>query len=550
MSYTNRLHEEMISLSNELSDSYDLTASCISSSESLNCLKKSNSCDCLLVLKDYDKGIRYDHRKINKKTDIAFLLVDKELFEIDVKKGKIGDFIAGRLLTPFSSLINPEYLLKMEQVFKKRVIREEIESLIINYGELSRSIIIKPEYFVLARLSKRARTFPPLRNYYSRIFDGNFDNTELNFIMKSFHSPVEDLVKKRVLKPYNGRFLLPHKLIDDIVSRRNEKKFVNLKELSQASLYSYLYRSKAGLVDLETISKELMYRMRSDFPKAIKKFEIEDPSNYLSLKVSDKEVSLDDRSSLLEILKQISPRTEFEIATLGGALSEVYIVSTKNKKLVAKKFTDWYTFKWFALNIVALGVKTFYLSGRTRLENELGINSYLSSKNIKVPSIIHVSLPKRILIRKFIDGMQLSEIVKENINKKNISKDANENFINLGEIFAKTHKLGVEFGDSKPENFTIDNDNNIFAVDLEQSKKGGDFAWDIAELLFYSGHYTITPKEGLKQLTESFIEGYMSKGDVSHIRKAMSISYIRPFSLWATPQVISKIVEILHKSID
>jgi len=185
MSYTNRLHEEMISLSNELSDSYDLTASCISSSESLNCLKKSNSCDCLLVLKDYDKGIRYDHRKINKKTDIAFLLVDKELFEIDVKKGKIGDFIAGRLLTPFSSLINPEYLLKMEQVFKKRVIREEIESLIINYGELSRSIIIKPEYFVLARLSKRARTFPPLRNYYSRIFDGNFDNTELNFIMKS-----------------------------------------------------------------------------------------------------------------------------------------------------------------------------------------------------------------------------------------------------------------------------------------------------------------------------------------------------------------------------
>jgi tRNA A-37 threonylcarbamoyl transferase component Bud32 len=501
-------------------------------------------------LKDYDKGIRYDHRKINKKINIAFLLVDKELFEIDVKKGKIGDFIAGRLLTPFSSLVNPEYLLKMEQTFKKRVIKEEIESLIINYGELSRSIIIKPEYFALVRISKRARTFPPLRNYYSRIFDGKLDNTELNLIMKSFHSPVEDLVKKRLLKPHNGRFLIPYNFIDNIVSRRNEKKFVNLKELSQASLYSYLYRSKAGLVDLETISKELMYRMRSDFPKTVKKFEIEDPSNYLSLNLSDKEVSLDDRSSLLEVLKQISPRKEFEIAPLGGALSEVYIVSTKNEKLVAKKFTDWHTFKWFALNIVALGAKTFYLSGRTRLENELGINSYLSSKDINVPSIIHVSLPKRILIRKFIDGLQLSEIVKENINKENISENAKENFNKLGEIFAKTHMLGVEFGDSKPENFTIDHDNRIFAMDLEQSKKGGDFAWDIAEFLFYSGHYAIIPKEGLKQLTESFIEGYMGRGNVSHIQKAMSMSYIRPFSLWTTPQVISKIVEILHKSID
>jgi len=200
MSNKNRFHEEIISLSNELSDSYDLTASCISSSESLNFLKKSNSCDCLLVLKDYDKGIRYDHRKINKEINVAFLLVDKELFEIDVKKGKIGDFIAGRLLTPFSPLVNPEYLLKMEQTFKKRVIKEEIESLIINYGELSRSIIIKPEYFALVRISKRSRTFPPLRNYYSRIFDGNLEKTDLNLIMKLLIEIGGDIKQQKTTK--------------------------------------------------------------------------------------------------------------------------------------------------------------------------------------------------------------------------------------------------------------------------------------------------------------------------------------------------------------
>ena len=549
MSNKNRLHDEIISLSKELSDGCDLVA-CISSSRANNCLKKDHYCDCLSVLNDYDQGIRYDYGKIDEERNVAFLIVDKELFEIDVDRGKIGDFIAGRLLTPFSPLINPEYILQMEHIFKKRVIKEEIENLVIEYGELSRSIIIKPEYFPLVRISKRTKTFLPLRNYYSRIFNGNLENDDLNAIMKGFDVSLADLVQKGLIKPYNDKLLISYDFIDEIISRRTMKRFVNIMELSRASLYSYLFHGRAGLVDLETISKELMYRSRPDITQTMKKFEIENPSNYLSLKVANKEVSLNDKSSISEVLKQISPRTEFEIAPLAGVLNEVYIVSTKKEKLVAKKFTDWHSFKWFALNIVALGAKTFYLSGRTRLENELGINSYLSSKDVYVPSIIHASLPKRILVRRYIDGLPLSEIVKENINKEKISRKAKECFSDLGEIFARAHELGVELGDSKPENFVIDRKNRIFALDLEQSKKGGDFAWDIAEFLFYSGHYAIVPKEGLRQLTESFIEGYMDNGNMDNIRKAMGLSYIKVFSLWTAPQVIYRITEILHKSVD
>ena len=540
--------QKITSLCKELSNNYDVISSCICGSGVFDCLKEDNLCDCLLILKDYDRGIRYSYRKLRKNVNIAFLIVDKELFEIDVRKGKIGDFIAGRILTPYLPIINADYLIDMESIFKKRVIKEEIENLIIEYGELSRSLVIRPEYFALVRMSKRAKTFPPLRYHYSRIFNEKQKNANLKKIMKSFTKSIEDLAQEGLVKIDGDKVLLSYGYIDRVISKRTFRKFVNIMELSKASLYSYLLHGKAGFFDLDTISKELMYRIRHDIYGVVKKSEIENPKNYLSMKVANKEISLDDRDSIAEVLKKISPAARIEITPLAGVLNEVYIVRTDEDRLVAKKFTDWHCFKWFALNIVALGTKTFYLSGRTRLENELGINLYLSKNHITVPSIFHVSLPKRILFREYVDGLLFSEIVKKNINKEKISEEAEEYFHEIGKIFSKTHKLGVELGDSKPENFAIDQKGNIYALDLEQSKKNGDFAWDIAEFLFYSGHYAIVPKIGLKRMIKSFIDGYAESGNINILQKATSLSYLKVFSLWTTPQVIYAITEIVHES--
>ncbi len=540
-----KLTQKIIPLCEDLCVDHDLIGGCIYGSKIYGYEDVDSPYDCLLIMQDYERGIRYNYRGLEKKIKISFLMVDKELFEIDINNGKVGDFLSNRILTPYVPIKNSEYLLKKEILFKKRVIEEELESLIIEYGEISRSLIIKPEYFALARMVKRAKLYPPLGYNYSKILD---DPKAIESIMMGFNEAMKEISKEGHII-IDGKNLSPtSEFIDKVISKRTFRKVVNIIDQSKASLYSYLMHGKAGLVDLETISKELTYRTKKDLSKMVRRKPMKDPKDLLYLKVSKGTVCLNDKRSIIEIINRMKPGMNSKITPLAGVLNEVYLVESNDERLVAKKFTDWHSLKWFALNIIALGAKTFFLSGKNRMENEIGISNILSQNKIYVPSIIHVSLPRGILFREYIEGSVISKIVKDNINRDKISKTSEDCFYRLGNVFAKIHEIGIELGDTKPENFIIDYDGKIFAIDLEQSKKNDEPSWDIAEFLFYSGHYAILPKNGLKQMINSFVSGYLETGKSETLRKASSLSYIKVFSLWTPPQVIYNISEILRNS--
>lgn len=539
------LIQQILSLCNEIGNDYGLISACIYGSKAYGNGDINSPYDCLLILQDYEKGIRYNYRKLSKESDISFLIVDRELFEIDIDNGKVGDFLANRILTPYIVLMNTNYFVEKELLFKKRIIKEELENLIIEYGELSRSLIIKPEYFTIARMVKRAKVFPPLGYNYSNLLK---DSVAMKSIVKSFNEAIEEMAKEGYITIDNQNICPSNRFVNNVISKRTLKKVVNILDQSKASLYSYLMHGKAGLVDLDTISKELTFRTKKDLSKIIRKKTMKDPRDYLHLRVANGTVCLNDKSSITEILKKMKPDANIEITPLTGVLNEVYLVKVDDEKIIAKKFTDWHSLKWFVLNIFALGAKTFYLSGKNRLQNEISTSTFLTDNKISVPSIIHVSLPRGIVFRKFIEGSIITNIVKESINRENLSKSSEECYYQLGKFFATTHELGIELGDTKPENFIIDNNGKIFALDLEQSKRNGDASWDIAEFLYYSGHYVILPKKGLKKMINNFIEGYLEIGDYNVLKKAANLSYIKVFSFWTYPQVIFTISEILRNS--
>jgi tRNA A-37 threonylcarbamoyl transferase component Bud32 len=367
--------------------------------------------------------------------------------------------------------------------------------------------------------------------------------------VKSFYEAIEGMAKEGFITIDNQDIFPSNHFVNNVISKRTMKKVVNILEQSKASLYSYLMHGKAGLVDLDTISKELTFRTRKDLSKIIRKKHMKDPRDYLHLRVSNGTVCLNDKSSITEILKRMKPNANIEITPLTGVLNEVYLVKVDDEKIVAKKFTDWHSLKWFVLNIFALGTKTFYLSGKNRLQNEISTNIFLTDNKISVPSILHVSLPRGIVFRQFIEGSIITNIVKESINSEFLPKSSKECYYQLGKFFAKIHDLGIELGDTKPENFIMDDDGQIFALDLEQSKRNGDASWDIAEFLYYSGHYAILPKKGLKKMINNFIDGYLEIGDYNILKKAANLSYVKVFSFWTSPQVMFTISEILRNSV-
>jgi tRNA A-37 threonylcarbamoyl transferase component Bud32 len=235
------------------------------------------------------------------------------------------------------------------------------------------------------------------------------------------------------------------------------------------------------------------------------------------------------------------------ITPLAGVLNDVYFVSVGQEQLVAKRYTDWVNLKWFTINLVTLGTKKFSVMGKSRLANEYGMNRILSEEGIPVPEIVHVSIPHRMLLERYVEGENVANLVKLACSSDQLSAREYGLAIDVGKAMAKIHSVGVTVGDSKPENFLLSSDGKVYSLDLEQAARKGDKAWDLSEFLFYSGHYSPLMTQGLSQLVDGFIEGYLKTGEPNALRRAAGINYIKVFSIWTAPPVIFGIADRLRK---
>jgi tRNA A-37 threonylcarbamoyl transferase component Bud32 len=354
--------------------------------------------------------------------------------------------------------------------------------------------------------------------------------------MPGYECGIEKLVNDEILQRESKGISINEDFIDNIISRSITDKVVNVVEISKKALSSYLMHGRAGLVSPEVISRELASKFKREFDLTTKSPKMEDPRVYLSLKTKTGLIPIDARGDIREIVLKIRPNSRILINPLGGVLNEVYVVHANGEKLVAKKFTDWHGFKWFTLNLVALGTKSFLVSGKARLTNEFGINHLLQRNFVNVPEIFHISISDRILVEKYVDGISVVDIIKKIVSERKPEQSLYESISDVGRNIAKVHSLGIQLGDSKPENFIRSTEGKVFILDLEQAKKGGDFAWDIAVFLYFSAHYSTPYGDKMRQLTDSFICGYKEQGNSENLIQAAGINYLKVFSFWAFPR--------------
>ena len=288
--------------------------------------------------------------------------------------------------------------------------------------------------------------------------------------------------------------------------------------------------------------------MKREIQVAFNKQEIEDPKNYLFLKTKTGLTSLNKQDSIIKTLKKIKGNMPFEVKPLTGALNEVHLVTINGEKLVVKKFTDWFNFKWFILNAAVYGAKIFTLSGKARLSNEYVTNQLLFENGIPTPEITSISLEERLLVERFIPGKLASEIVTEAFNTEILKVEHKSNAFEIGKLLAKIHNLNITLGDCKPENFIINDAGKLYVIDLEQGERFGDKNWDIAEFLYYSGHFGTTLTGGFKQFVREFIKGYSTLGEKQVLIKAAGFHYTSIFLAWTHLPIIRGISKMLRNS--
>jgi len=275
---------------------------------------------------------------------------------------------------------------------------------------------------------------------------------------------------------------------------------------------------------------------------------LEDPKDYLFLETEKGLLSLNKTDSMIERLRDLHGGKDITAKTLGTALNEVYFIETDGEKLVAKRFTDWYNFKWFILNVAALGTKVFSTQGKARLSNEYVTNRLLAENGIPVPEMVSVSISDRLLVERFVEGTSVLDVVIEVMASESLSEEYEELAFEIGRALAKIHGLDVVLGDCKPENFILGHDGKLYVLDLEQGERHGDPSWDVAEFLYFSGHFGTRFSEGFGRFIEAFIRGYLTSGKSKVLRDAASPRYSKSFLAWTPMPVIQGIAELLKKA--
>ncbi len=503
--------------------------------------------DILVVCEGYSNGLRA-HLKVIDGHEMRFLIADRNLLESDVLKGTLGDSLTEKFLYPNRPLANEEYLEKIGSQAKTRVVKEETRDLVLEYGEMCRGLVAKPEFFGLSKMRKQARAFMPSMADYLRLLEPPVRNQNISILHESFKTAISNM--KGDVVELDGEYVaFQDNAIDKWLQDRASEQVVNILRQSQRAFYSYLTKGRAIYLNLELIARELSEPLRLGLDQVLVGRKPENPKDYLYLRTSEGFVSLNERASLEDIVAKLRPGRPITISPLAGVLNEVFLVTVGKEQFVAKKFTDWHGFKWFTLNLVSFGSKVFAVSGKTRMTNEYGINRYLATKSLKVPRILHVNLKQRILVEKYVSGVGLNDFVTLTVNQSTLTESQYRLAESLGETLARIHGVGVSVGDAKPENF-VASDDEIFTVDLEQAGKRGDYAWDIAELLFYTGHYSArpTPTRGLREIVEAFARGYLRKGHGAELKQAAGIRYAKAFSFWTPAPIILEISKILQEA--
>ncbi len=503
--------------------------------------------DLLVLCESYANGLRA-HLRVYDGEEFRFLIADRTLVESDVERGTLGDYLTEQFLYPYHPLLNVEYLEKMAEKAKVRAAEEEARDLVIEFREMCRGLIASPEFFGLSRMRKLARVSVPSMAAYLRLLEEPVREQNLAALRSSFKSAI-GATKGDVLKVDGEYVSLEDGAVDRWLKDRVSEQVVNVLRQSQRALYSYLTKGRAVYLSPDLLARELYNPLKLTLDTELGRMEPEDPKNYLYLRTSAGLVPLSEKLSLDEVIANMKLGSPITITPLAGVLNEVFLVTAGKEQLVVKKFTDWHGFKWFTLNLVSLGSKLFAVSGKARMTNEYGMNRYLGKRGLRVPNIVYLSVKQRILVERYLSGPSYADLAKEAVNQSKLTEAQTKLAESLGETLADIHQTGVSVGDTKPENFVV-KDGKIFVVDLEQAGKRKDYAWDIAELLFYIGHYRISPTitGGLRGIVEAIATGYSHRGDPVELRKATAVRFAKVFSIWTTAPVILEISRILRET--
>jgi len=552
-----KLTKQILDFCRHVAGSCQIRAACVCGDYALELSGMKKPVEVLLIIRGFQPKLM-NYVKVLDEMNVVVFAVDQWVFERDVDRGFLGEAVASSLIFPYIPLINEDYLHVQEVKLKKRLTLELLENLVLEFPELSYEIHIKPEYFMYETMLSRARLFPPMIFSLLNLMRGDFKKENVERARHGYLSALNELSKEKIVDFSDGYIKISRSFVDGARSRK--VRFISLFKTAQRALFTSLLNIFPKTLSLLS-QKEAFFKLQKITPENAEiVHQMENPQKYLYVPTASGLVPLTSRMNIEAFAKKVLPASEdakIRIEEIGGVLNDAYLIKTvvngEERKVVVKRFRDWSSFKWFPLTLWTVGTTTFAVLGRSRLERECTINQLLYSKGFAVPRLLYVNHAERLVFMEYVEGENLEKAIKRIAGSKTVGEIQKElSLINkVGERFAEVHALDIALGDTKPENIIVGKNGDIYLLDFEQASRNGDKVWDVAEFLYYAGHY-IPPFVKSRQaelIAEAFIEGYLKAGGKAEIvMKAGNPKYTKVFSVFTLPHVVLVISNICRKA--
>jgi len=496
--------------------------------------------------------------KVSGKKKVFVFAVDEWIFERDVDRGFLGEALAGGLIFPYKPLLNAAYLHVQEVKLKKRLTLELLENLVLDFPELSYEIRIKPEYFMYETMMSRTRLFPPMIYNLLNFMREDVKKENIKNALRGYSEALKELEEEKLINSSKGYVKISKDFVDNSKSRK--ARFINLFKPAQKALFISSLGIFPKILSLLSENKEIFLKLqRATNENAKIVHRIEDPQQYLYVPTAKGLVPLASRVDIEAFARKVlsaDKDAEVNVEKIGGVLNDAFLIRTcingEERRVVVKRFKDWSSFKWFPLTLWTVGTRTFAVLGRSRLEKECAINQLLYSKSFTVPRLLYVNHAERLVFMEYVEGESTEKVIRRIMSSKTGETESDLDIIKrVGETFAEVHALNIALGDTKPENIMIGKNGEICLLDFEQASRNGDKAWDVAEFLYYAGHY-VSPLVGTHStevIAKAFIEGYLKAGgNAKIVKEAGTPKYTKVFSVFTLPHIIFAISNICKKT--
>jgi tRNA A-37 threonylcarbamoyl transferase component Bud32 len=550
--------QEVLSFCKHIAGSCQIKAMCICSDYTLGLPVTKATHQVLVVIERFPPRLM-NYAKTVDGNNVAILAVDEWVFGRDVDRGFLGEALAGGLIFPYTPVLNREYLRLQEVELKKRLIIEILQSLVLDFPELSYEFCIEPEYFMYETLVTRVRLFPPMIYTLASFIREGKTGENTKRVLDGFLEALKQLENEGVIDSSKGYVIISKAFVDRAKNRKT--RFTNLLRTGQRALFASLLGVFPQILTVLSQNRENLPSLQRIVNATAKLGQlIEDPENHIYVPTATGFAPLANRMDIRAFSRKVLSSDRgagVKIESIGGILNDVFLVKTFSKgverKVVVKRFRDWSNFKWFPLTLWSVGTRTFAVLGTSRLERECAINRLLDSKGFAVPKLLHVSPNQRLIFMEYVQGKDLSRLIEKIVNSRLGGKSEKdfELFEKVGELLARVHASGVALGDTKPENFRVSGDGIIFMMDFEQASRNGDKVWDIAEFLYYSGHQIPPFGEAVltEQMAKSFIRGYLKAGgNINTVKSAGNAKYTKVFSVFTFPHTMFALSNICRKA--